>query len=111
MELEAKIRQILEWEELGIFFSTDRSRSILTSTAPPGASQHIAMLAFDVVEYWSPEVREILNRNGWYQTVVGDAPHFTFLGLPEAELPGRGLKLVYKGGHNFWVPNLTPRPY
>jgi hypothetical protein len=110
MELSNKIRKILEWEDHGVYFSTDRSRSILTSTAPPGASQHISLLAFDLVEYWNPTVRAILNKNGWYQTVVDDPPHFTYLGFPETELPARGLKMVPKAGHNFWVPNLTPRP-
>ncbi|HKP68347.1 MAG TPA: hypothetical protein VJV05_03620 [Pyrinomonadaceae bacterium] len=110
VELANKILTILEWEEKGIYFSTDRSRSILTSTAPPGSSQHISLLAFDIVEYWNPSVRSILNKNGWYQTVVDDPPHFTYLGLPEGELPGRGLKMVSKAGHNFWVPNLAPRP-
>ena len=108
LELADKIRKILEWEERGIYFSTDRSRSILTSTAPPGASQHLSLLAFDVVEYWNPNIRAILNKNGWYQTVIDDPPHFTYLGYPEAELPFRGLKMVSKAGHFYWVPNLAP---
>ena len=110
MELAQKIRKILEWEERGIYFSTDRSRSILTSTAPPGSSQHISLAAFDLVEYWNPDLRAILNRNGWYQTVIDDPPHFTYLGFPETELPARGLKMIYKAGHGYWVPNLAPRP-
>jgi hypothetical protein len=106
--LQKRIEKIMEWEAQGIYFGTDRRRSIFTSTAPPGASQHLAMIAFDVVEYGRPEIREILNRNGWFQTVVGDPPHFTYLGLPETELPGRGLQLVAKGGHRYWVPSLPP---
>ena len=110
LELAAKIRKILEWEQRGIYFSTDRSRSIMTSTAPPGASQHLSLLAFDIVEYWNRDVAAILNSNGWYQTIVDDAPHFTYLGFPETELPARGLRMVAKGGHNFWVPNLASKP-
>lgn len=109
LEPARKVSKILEWEQQGIYFSTDRSRSILTSTAPPGTSQHLALLALDVVEYWNPDVRLILNRNGWYQTIIDDAPHFTFLGHPETELPSRGLKLVYKGNYAFWIPNLSPK--
>ncbi|MEO8041635.1 MAG: hypothetical protein ABI646_03395 [Acidobacteriota bacterium] len=103
-----KVAKVLEWESQGIFFSTDRTRSIFTSTAPPGASQHLALLAFDVTEYWNPKVQAILNRNGWFQTVVDDPVHFTFLGFPEYELPSRGLIAVSKGGRQYWVPNLPP---
>jgi hypothetical protein len=107
VDLQKRIEMIIEWEAQGIYFSTDRTRSIFTSTAPPGASQHLSMLAFDVVEYGQPTVREILNRNGWFQTVVGDPPHFTFLGLPEDELQRRGLLLIARGNHRYWVPNLS----
>ena len=105
--LHKRILMIMEWESQGIYFSTDRSRSIFSSTAPPGSSQHLSMLAFDVAEYSQPEVREIMNRNGWYQTIVGDPLHFTFLGVNETELPERGLRLEYRGTHRYWVPNLT----
>lgn len=106
LDLQKRIEKIIEWESQGIFFSTSRTRSIFTSTAPPGTSQHLSMVAFDIVEYGEPGVIAILNRNGWYQTVIGDPPHFTFLGIPETELPGRGLLQVAKGGYRYWVPNL-----
>jgi len=109
LDLEKKVEKVLEWESQGIFFSTDRTRSIMTSTAPPGSSQHLALMALDVVEYWNSDVRSALNRNGWFQTVVGDPPHFTYLGVPETELPSRGLRAVSKGGFQFWVPNLKPK--
>jgi hypothetical protein len=35
----------------GMYFSLDFSKSILSSVAPPGASQHLALLAFDVKEH------------------------------------------------------------
>jgi len=108
LDLEKKVEKILEWESRGIYFSTDRSRSILTSTAPPGTSQHLALIAFDVVECWDPQVRAILNRNGWFQTVIDDPGHFTYLGVPETELPSRGLLAVAKGSYLYWIPNLPP---
>ena len=107
VDLQKRIEMIIEWEARGIYFSTDRTRSIFTSTAPPGASQHLSMIAFDVVEYGQPTVREILNSNGWFQTVVGDPPHFTYLGLHEGELARRGLQLIARGSHRYWVPNLS----
>ena len=107
LDLQKRIETILNWESQGIFFSTDRTRSIFSSTAPPGSSQHLSMLAFDVAEYSQPEIREILSRNGWYQTVVGDPLHFTFLDVPEGELPSRGLRVVERGSHRYWVPNIA----
>ena len=106
LDLRNKILKILEWESQGIFFSTGRTRSILTSTAPPGTSQHLSLIAFDVTEYWNPDVRVALNRNGWFQTVIDDPPHFTYLGYAESELPSRGLIAIAKGGHVYWVPNM-----
>ncbi len=106
LDLQKRIEKIIEWESQGIYFNTSRTRSIFTSTAPPGTSQHLSMLAFDIVEYGQPRVIAIMNRNGWYQTVIGDPPHFTFLGIPEPELPGRGLLQVAKGSYRYWVPNL-----
>ncbi|HEX6127205.1 MAG TPA: hypothetical protein VFZ23_17670 [Pyrinomonadaceae bacterium] len=108
LDLHRRIEKIINWEAQGIWFSTDRTRSIFSSVAPPGSSQHLAFIAFDVVEYGDPDVRTILNRNGWYQTVAGDPVHFTFLEVPETELPGRGLRAVVKGGHFYWIPNLSP---
>jgi hypothetical protein len=97
---------ILELEEKGIFFSKDLSKSIVYSVAPPGTSQHLAMLAFDVAEYKNDHTREILARNGWFQTVVSDLPHFTYLGAREKDLPDLGLKKVENCGQTFWIPNI-----
>jgi len=44
---------------------------------------------------------------GWFQTVLSDLPHFTFLGLEEAELPSRGLKPVEVNGQTFWIPDVV----
>lgn len=103
--IRRQIARVLEWERSGIFFSRDRSKSILYSAAPPGASQHIHMLAFDVEQYANSRVRDILAQNGWFQTVRNDRPHFTYLGLSENELPQLGLKAVNNAGQKFWIPN------
>lgn len=105
-ETRKQIEKVIEWESRGYLFAPGRSRSIFSSVAPPGTSQHLAMLAFDVVEHSNPVVRDILNRNGWFQTIVNDPPHFTFLGVSAAELPKRGLRAVSRGGYTFWVPNM-----
>ena len=101
-----QVAEVLELEKEGIFFSKDFSKSVLYSIAAPGTSQHIAMLAFDANEFSEPRVREILADHGWFQTVLSDLPHFTFLGLKEAELPSRGLKSVEVHGQTFWIPNV-----
>lgn len=106
LPLPEQIERVFAWEAENIFFSTGKNRPIMSSVAPPGTSQHLSMLAFDVVEAGSPAVRRILNRHGWYQTVVNDPPHFTYLGVAETELPARGLRKVTRGGVAYWVPVL-----
>jgi hypothetical protein len=106
LPLSTQVAEVLELEKSGVYFSKDLSKSILYSIAAPGASQHIAMLAFDVSEFDNPRVREILARHGWFQTVLSDLPHFTFLGLKEKDLPKHGLKSVEADGQMFWIPNV-----
>ena len=97
---------VLSLEEQGIYFAKDLSKTILYSVAPPGASQHLSMLAFDVAEFNEPRVREILEAHFWYQTVPSDLPHFTFLGVPVDELQNLSLKPVIHSDRIFWVPDL-----
>lgn len=106
LPLPEQIAEVLELEKSGIFFSKDLSKSILYSIAAPGTSQHIAMLAFDVNEFANPRVREILAKHGWFQTVLSDLPHFTFLGHKEKDLPNRGLRSVIVHDQTFWIPNV-----
>ncbi|MBC7898727.1 MAG: D-alanyl-D-alanine carboxypeptidase family protein [Saprospiraceae bacterium] len=101
-----QVSEVLKLEEKGIYFAKDLSKSIIYSVAPPGTSQHLAMLALDVKEFENPKVREILARHNWYQTVVSDLPHFTYLGVPETELPNLGLKRISDNGRTFWIPEL-----
>ncbi len=105
--IREQIGRVLKWEEEGLFFSKDFSKSILFSVAAPGASQHNFMLALDVEQFASKEVRKILADNGWFQTVKSDLPHFTYLGLKESELPDVGLKTVTVGSQKFWIPNYS----
>jgi hypothetical protein len=107
LPLRSQIAEVLELEKSGIYFSKDLSKSILYSIAAPGTSQHIAMLAFDVTKFDNPRVREILANHGWFQTVLSDLPHFTFLGLKEKDLPKHGLKQVEVDGQKFWIPNVS----
>ena len=97
--------EILRLEGRRLYFSRDFSKSILYSVAIPGASQHLAMLAFDVKEHDNPAVRSILERHGWFQTVKSDLPHFTYLGVSKNELPSLGLKPARQGDRVFWVPD------
>jgi hypothetical protein len=96
-------------EARGVYFGRGYRRSIFSSAAVPGASQHHALLAIDVTEYESAATRTILGRYGWYQTVAGDPAHFTFLGVAESELPTRGLQRVVQNGHAYWVPLVDER--
>jgi hypothetical protein len=106
MPLVDQARKVLEWENRGYNFGTGRAKSIFASCSPPGASQHLSLIALDVVQYQDGLARQLLNRHGWYQTVVDDPGHFTFLGIGENELPARGLKLVPAGGYSYWVPDI-----
>ena len=106
LPLSQQIAEVLELEKTGIYFSKDLSKSILYSIAAPGTSQHIAMLAFDVNEFENPRVREIMAKHGWFQTVLSDLPHFTYLGLKEKDLPKHGLRSLEINGQVFWIPNV-----
>ena len=106
LPVHEQVPEVLELENQGIFFSKDLSKSVLYSIAAPGTSQHIAMLAFDANEFLDARIREIMSEHGWFQTVLSDLPHFTFLGLPEADLPSRGLKPVDVQGQKFWIPDV-----
>jgi hypothetical protein len=106
LDTHSQVAAVLELERSGIFFSKDLSKSVLYSIAAPGTSQHIAMLAFDINEFDNPRVREILAEQGWFQTVLSDLPHFTFLGLKQKDLPKHGLKSVVYDEQVFWIPNV-----
>lgn len=101
-----QVPEIFKLEARGIFFSKDLSKSIIYSVAPPGTSQHLSMLALDVKEHNSREAREILAKHDWFQTVISDLPHFTYLGISENELSNHGLKKITDDGRDFWIPDL-----
>jgi hypothetical protein len=102
-----QIPEIFRLESEGLFFAKGNQKTIIYSVAPPGTSQHIALLALDVAEFENPQVRTSLARFGWFQTVPSDVPHFTYLGARESELPRLGLKKVSAAGRPFWVPDLS----
>jgi hypothetical protein len=106
MSIRDQVTQVLTWEQDSIWFSRDLSKSILYSVAAPGASQHIFGLAFDVTQFANKDVRDILSRYGWFQTVKSDLPHFTYLGREESELPGLRLRSVTFSGQKFWIPDI-----
>ena len=97
---------VLKLEEEGLFFAKDLSKSIIYSVAPPGTSQHLSMLAFDVKEHDDPAVRALLVKHKWHQTVISDLPHFTYLGVEDNELAGLGLRETIGGGRTFWMPDI-----
>jgi hypothetical protein len=101
-----QIVEILRLEDKGFNFSKDLSKSILYSVAAPGTSQHLSMLALDIVEHENRDVRSILSRHGWFQTVISDEPHFTYLGVEENRLPSLGLKRVTIGDREYWIPDI-----
>lgn len=100
-----QVAEVLRLEEQGMFFSKGFSKSILYSGTAPGASQHLSMLAFDANEHGNAAVRSVLAKHGWFQTVAGDAPHFTFLGASEADLPALGLKRAIHDNRTYWIPD------
>ena len=101
-----QVPEVFKLETKGIWFAKDLSKSIIYSVAPPGTSQHLSMLAFDVKEHESEKVRAVLAKHGWYQTVTSDLPHFTFISVTEDKLGGLGLKRLTVGGRIFWVPDI-----
>jgi len=102
----AQIPLILAQEDKGLCFAKTLDKTILRSVAAPGSSQHVFMLALDVKQHGDPRVRALLARHGWFQTVVTDEPHFTFLGAQAAGLPALGLKKVAVRGRDYWVPDI-----
>lgn len=99
-----QVAEIFQLEEQGMFFAKDLSKSIIFSVAPPGTSQHLSLLALDVNEHDKKQVRDILAKHGWFQTVVSDLPHFTYLGVKEAELSNLGLRKDNSTDRVYWVP-------
>ncbi|MCC5636173.1 D-alanyl-D-alanine carboxypeptidase family protein [Nostoc sp. CHAB 5844] len=81
-----------------------KETAILGVVAPPGTSQHLWGLAIDLGVF-NAKQRQILNQNGWFQTVVKDVPHWTYLGVSAEDLPKLGFKNQVIQGITYW---LTP---
>lgn len=106
LPINEQVKEVLEFEKQGIYFNTFFNATILSSVAAPGTSQHLSMLAFDANEFENEKVRKIMGNHGWFRTVKGDAPHFTFLGVKEDELKNMGLQKVETKDGEFWIPNV-----
>lgn len=78
---------------------------ILSIVAPPGSSQHLWGLAIDL-RVSNQKQRQILNQNGWFQTVINDLPHWTYVGVAEQDLPQFGFKNQVSRGITYWVTPL-----
>lgn len=79
-----------------------KETNILSLVAPPGTSQHLWGLALDL-GVSNPVQRQVLNENGWFQTVVKDTPHWTYLGWDEESLLKFGLQEKIVQGITYWV--------
>lgn len=105
METIDQVARVMEWEEDKIWFSTRFNYSIFSSVAAPGTSQHLSMIALDVEQFANKDAKAILNRHGWFQTIIDDTPHFTYLGRDEKDLARYGLRPETRNGVKFWIPN------
>ncbi len=103
---DPQLRAVLDLEARGLWCNTYYNRTILSSVAAPGSSQHHAMLAVDVQPAKDPRVIEVMARHGWHRTVWSDRPHFTFLGVGPEALEGMGLRPKTWAEATFWVPDL-----
>lgn len=91
-EILAKVQQGKETKILGL-------------VAPPGTSQHLWGLAIDL-RVTNQRQKQVLNQNGWFQTVENDIPHWTYVGLTEENLHLYGLKNEVVRGITYWVTPL-----
>ncbi|MBD2597575.1 D-alanyl-D-alanine carboxypeptidase family protein [Nostoc spongiaeforme FACHB-130] len=83
-----------------------KETAILGVVAPPGTSQHLWGLAIDL-GVSNAKQRQILNQNGWFQTVVKDVPHWTYLGVSAEDLPKLGFKKQVIQGITYWLTPLS----
>ncbi|MBU7582604.1 MAG: D-alanyl-D-alanine carboxypeptidase family protein [Nostoc sp. TH1S01] len=83
-----------------------KETAILGLVAPPGTSQHLWGLAIDL-GVSNTKQRQILNQNGWFQTVVKDVPHWTYLGVSAEDLPKLGFRNQVIQGITYWLTPLS----
>jgi hypothetical protein len=101
---------VLGLEDAGFCFGGAGEKTILHSVAAPGSSQHLFGYAIDIEQHGSITVRSLLARAGFWQTVLDDEPHFTYLGTASAAvLESRGLLRITRGSRTYWLPPPLPR--
>ncbi|GEM_PF-1105377 len=98
------IDAVLKVEARGTLLGSGGGKSILQIAAPPGTSQHISGLSIDIAEHESSQVRAIMAKHGFFQTIANDFTHFTYLG--ESSTTSLGLVAVTIDGRVFFVPKL-----
>lgn len=79
IQLNSAYRTVVQQYLLYRWFEDGRCG--ITAAAPPGSSNHESGRAIDVNNW--PERRNVLEANGWEQTVPGDEVHFDFLDSPD----------------------------
>lgn len=71
----------------------------IRSTALPGTSQHHLGTAIDIEQWDDSLVRDIMAKHGFHRTVLGDRPHFTYLGVADP------LVLGLTNRQGYWLVN------
>lgn len=98
------IAAVLEIEGRGTLLGSGGGTSILHIAAPFGASQHISGLSIDIAEHESDQVRALMSKHGFIQTIRSDFTHFTYLG--QSGTASLGLVAVTVDGRVFFVPKI-----
>ncbi len=98
------IAAVLEVEGRGTLLGSGGGTSILHIAAPPGTSQHISGLSIDIAEHESDQVRALMSKHGFIQTIRSDFTHFTYLG--QSDTASLGLVAVTVDGRVFFVPKI-----
>lgn len=98
------IAAVLEIEGRGTLLGSGGGTSIFHIAAPPGTSQHISGLSIDITEHESAQVRALMTKHGFIQTIESDFTHFTYLG--QSGTASLGLVAVTVDGRVFFVPKI-----
>ncbi len=98
-----QVRRVLALESKGFLFHSE-GRSITVLVALPGGSQHLLLTAADIDN--ATLIHSELEAEGWFRTVLGDRPHYTYLAMKKADLKAHGLKQGTFDKLEFWHPDM-----